>query len=122
MNDPNVDVVLIFAFLIAILAFLCICIRMEIKSLMKIADKYKNYYEKTQIEIQQAKTELSNVAERAATMLIELDNKKEEIENAISKEEKHIRSNPYLWPAKGEAIEFYKFDDQTRIVRKGDKQ
>lgn len=93
MNDPNVAIIFVMTCLIAVMSFMCICLRMEAKKLTKIAKNYKDYYEKTRKEIALAKIDLLEVACRAEAILNVLDEAKndmEESKNDLPNEEKNL--------------------------------
>lgn len=86
MNDSNVAIVFVMTCLIAVMSFMCICLRMEAKKLTKIAKNYKDYYEKTRKEIALAKIDLLEVACRAEAILNVLDEAKNDMEESKNDE------------------------------------
>lgn len=95
MNDPNITVVFIMTVMLATVSFMCMCLRMEAKKLTKIAKNYKEYYEKTQKEMAEAKIELFQAACRAEAILrvldeIEMIEMEESKNDELSNEEKNM--------------------------------
>lgn len=94
MYDPNIAMVFILTCMLALLSFLGICLRIEINSLKKIAKKYQDYYEKTQLELAKAKVDLMSDMIKAEALLSAIDNidkiKMEEIKNELSSGEKNL--------------------------------